>query len=84
IRDIRVQRNPLMDNKVSLRRRLGFLDKRRWDLDGTKGPSRTIPFRVVMAFKSLFGLAMVLLGRDPDPKVEAVFIWKKLAIGKGY
>nr|GEX18898.1 reverse transcriptase domain-containing protein [Tanacetum cinerariifolium] len=47
---------------------------------GTKGPSRTIPLRVVMAFKSLFGLAIVLLGRDPDPKVEAVFIWKKLAI----
>nr|GEY44337.1 hypothetical protein [Tanacetum cinerariifolium] len=34
IRDTRVKRIPLMYNKVSLRRRLRFLDKRRWDFDG--------------------------------------------------
>nr|GFA90479.1 reverse transcriptase domain-containing protein [Tanacetum cinerariifolium] len=33
-----------------------------------------------MAFNSPFGLAMVLLGSGPEPEVEAVFIWKKLAI----
>nr|GFB72664.1 reverse transcriptase domain-containing protein [Tanacetum cinerariifolium] len=47
---------------------------------GTIGPSRTIPLRVVMALSSPFGLETVLLGRDPDPEVEAVFIWKRLAI----
>nr|GEV04069.1 retrotransposon protein, putative, unclassified [Tanacetum cinerariifolium] len=31
--DIGVKWIPLMHNKVSLRRRLGFLDKKRWDLD---------------------------------------------------
>nr|GEY21524.1 reverse transcriptase domain-containing protein [Tanacetum cinerariifolium] len=44
---------------------------------GTKGRSRTIPLRVVMDFSSPFRLAMVLLGRDPEPEVEVVFIWKK-------
>nr|GFB67181.1 hypothetical protein [Tanacetum cinerariifolium] len=33
IRDIEVKRIPLMHNKVSLRRRFRFLDKRMWDLD---------------------------------------------------
>nr|GFA35293.1 reverse transcriptase domain-containing protein [Tanacetum cinerariifolium] len=47
---------------------------------GMECPLRTIPLRVVMAFSSPFGLATVLLGRDPDPEVEVVFIWKKLAI----
>nr|GFC64704.1 hypothetical protein [Tanacetum cinerariifolium] len=41
---------------------------------GTVGPSRIIPLQVVMAFSSSFGLAMVFLGRDPDPEVEAMFI----------
>nr|GFC72669.1 hypothetical protein [Tanacetum cinerariifolium] len=41
---------------------------------GTVGPSRTMPLRVVMALSSPFELATVLLGRDPDPEVEAVFI----------
>nr|GFA74523.1 hypothetical protein [Tanacetum cinerariifolium] len=79
IRDIGVKRIPLMYNKVTLRRRLVFLDKRRGGI-GMEGPSRTIPLRLVMAFISPFGLAMVLLRRDPDPEVEVVFIWKKLAI----
>nr|GFD61883.1 hypothetical protein [Tanacetum cinerariifolium] len=39
----------------------------------TVGPSRTIPLRVVMDLISPFGLATVLLGRDPDPEVEAEF-----------
>nr|GEY76658.1 hypothetical protein [Tanacetum cinerariifolium] len=47
---------------------------------GTVGPSRTRALQVVMALSSPFGLAMVLLGRDPDPEVEALFIWKRLAI----
>nr|GEW21475.1 hypothetical protein [Tanacetum cinerariifolium] len=47
---------------------------------GTVGPSITRPLRVVMALSLPFGLAMVLLGRDPDPKVEVVFIWRWLAI----
>nr|GEY56259.1 hypothetical protein [Tanacetum cinerariifolium] len=47
---------------------------------GMVGPSRTRPLQVVIALSSPFGLAMVLLGRDPDPKVEAMFIWKRLAI----
>nr|GFB18367.1 reverse transcriptase domain-containing protein [Tanacetum cinerariifolium] len=34
IRDIWVKSIPLMHNKISLRRMLRFLDKRRWDLDG--------------------------------------------------
>nr|GEW92529.1 alpha/beta hydrolases superfamily protein [Tanacetum cinerariifolium] len=46
---------------------------------GTKGPSRTIPLRVVMGFNSPFGLAMVLLGRCPEPEVEA--FWKSVATG---
>nr|GFC32555.1 hypothetical protein [Tanacetum cinerariifolium] len=41
---------------------------------GMKGPSRTRPLRVVMAFNLPFGLAMVLLGRGPEPEVEAVYI----------
>ncbi|GJR10508.1 hypothetical protein Tco_0793160 [Tanacetum coccineum] len=41
---------------------------------GMEGTSRTRPLWVVMAFNSPFGLAMVLLGRDPVPEVEAVFI----------
>ncbi|GJV56506.1 zf-CCHC domain-containing protein [Tanacetum coccineum] len=40
---------------------------------GTEGPSRARPLRVVMAFNSPFGLAMVLPGRDPEPK-ESVAI----------
>nr|GFC45421.1 hypothetical protein [Tanacetum cinerariifolium] len=47
---------------------------------GTIDPSITRPLRVVMALSFPFGLATVLLGRDPDPKVEAVFIYKRLAI----
>nr|GFD39305.1 hypothetical protein [Tanacetum cinerariifolium] len=47
---------------------------------GTVGPSVTSPLRVVMALSSPLGLATVLLGRDPDPKVEAVFVCKRLAI----
>nr|GFB66257.1 hypothetical protein [Tanacetum cinerariifolium] len=47
---------------------------------GMVGPSVTSPLRVVMALSSPFGLAMVLPGRDLDPKVEAVFICKRLAI----
>nr|GEX01277.1 retrovirus-related Pol polyprotein from transposon TNT 1-94 [Tanacetum cinerariifolium] len=35
---------------------------------GTKGPSRTIPLRVVMAFNSPFRIAMVLLRRGPEPE----------------
>ncbi|GKD81722.1 hypothetical protein Tco_1348561 [Tanacetum coccineum] len=34
--------------------------------------------RVVIAFKSLFGLATVLLGREPEPEVEAVLEFTKL------
>nr|GEX55615.1 hypothetical protein [Tanacetum cinerariifolium] len=34
IRDIEVKRIPLMHNKVYLRRRFGFLDKKIWDIDG--------------------------------------------------
>ncbi|GKA41492.1 hypothetical protein Tco_0734085 [Tanacetum coccineum] len=30
------------------------------------------PLRVVIAFTSPFGLAMVLLGREPEPEVEAL------------
>nr|GFD61143.1 hypothetical protein [Tanacetum cinerariifolium] len=45
----------------------------------TVGPLRTRPLRVVMALSSPFGLATVLLGRDPDLEVEAEFIWKRLA-----
>nr|GFB19362.1 reverse transcriptase domain-containing protein [Tanacetum cinerariifolium] len=47
---------------------------------GTVGPSRTRPLQVVMALSLPFGLATVKLRRDPDPKVEAKFIWKRLAI----
>nr|GFA96456.1 hypothetical protein [Tanacetum cinerariifolium] len=43
-------------------------------------PSITSPLRVVMALSSPLGLATVLLGRDPDPEVEALFICKRLAI----
>nr|GEY98452.1 hypothetical protein [Tanacetum cinerariifolium] len=39
-----------------------------------EGPLRTRPLRVVMAFSSPFGLAMVLLGSGLEPEVEAVFI----------
>nr|GFA99311.1 hypothetical protein [Tanacetum cinerariifolium] len=47
---------------------------------GTVGPSVASPLRVVMALSSPFGLATVLSGRYPDPEVEAVFIYKRLAI----
>nr|GFC08188.1 hypothetical protein [Tanacetum cinerariifolium] len=50
---------------------------------GRSGNGRSIntrPLRVVMALSSPFGLATVLLGRDPVPEVEAVFICKRLAI----
>nr|GEY94127.1 putative reverse transcriptase domain-containing protein [Tanacetum cinerariifolium] len=83
IRDIRVMRILLVYHIVSLRRRFSFLDKRRLMNEGgigTKGPSRTRPLQVVMAFNSPFGFAMVLLGRGPDPEVEAMFICQKLAI----
>nr|GEW45019.1 hypothetical protein [Tanacetum cinerariifolium] len=47
---------------------------------GTVGPSITRPLRVVMALSLPFGLAMVLLGRDPDPEVEAVDVF--VSVGK--
>nr|GFA38860.1 hypothetical protein [Tanacetum cinerariifolium] len=46
----------------------------------TEGPSRTRPLQVVMAFSLPFGLAMMFQGSCLKPEVEAVFIWKKLAI----
>nr|GFD15201.1 hypothetical protein [Tanacetum cinerariifolium] len=46
---------------------------------GMEGPSTTRPLQVVMDFSSPFGLTMVLLESGPEPEVEAVFIWKKLA-----
>ncbi|GJV01633.1 hypothetical protein Tco_1335202 [Tanacetum coccineum] len=38
------------------------------------------PLRVVIAFTSPFGLAMVLLGREPEPEVEAVLLFMNLVI----
>ncbi|GKF18208.1 hypothetical protein Tco_0063126 [Tanacetum coccineum] len=38
---------------------------------GTWGALYETPLRVVIAFISPFGLAMVLLGREPEPEVEA-------------
>ncbi|GJU33928.1 hypothetical protein Tco_1182282 [Tanacetum coccineum] len=38
------------------------------------------PLRVVIAFTSPFGLAMVLLGREPEPEVEAVLLFTNLVI----
>nr|GFC63405.1 hypothetical protein [Tanacetum cinerariifolium] len=52
---------------------------------GTVGPSVTRPLRVVMALSSPFGLATVLLGRDPDPEVEAVFIgFERIGNGRSF
>ncbi|GJY83999.1 hypothetical protein Tco_0497375 [Tanacetum coccineum] len=41
------------------------------------------PLRVVIAFTSPFGLAMVLLGREPEPEVEAVLLFTNLVISAG-
>ncbi|GJT03054.1 hypothetical protein Tco_0824223 [Tanacetum coccineum] len=41
------------------------------------------PLRVVIAFTSPFGLAMVLLGREPEPEVEAVLLFMNLVIRSG-
>nr|GFC15838.1 hypothetical protein [Tanacetum cinerariifolium] len=38
---------------------------------GIVGPVYAIPLRVVIPFKSSFGLVTVLLGRVPEPKDEA-------------
>nr|GFA18699.1 reverse transcriptase domain-containing protein [Tanacetum cinerariifolium] len=40
---------------------------------GIVGPLYAIPLRVVIPFKSSFGLVMVLLGRVPKPEDEAIF-----------
>nr|GFC96116.1 hypothetical protein [Tanacetum cinerariifolium] len=45
-----------------------------------EGPSYATPLRVVIAFKLLFGLAIVLLGRVPELEGDAVFICRRLAI----
>nr|GFB78645.1 hypothetical protein [Tanacetum cinerariifolium] len=50
---------------------------------GRSGNGRSISNKSTVSsdgFSSPFGLAMVLLRRDPDPEVEAVFISKRLAI----
>nr|GEZ80687.1 hypothetical protein [Tanacetum cinerariifolium] len=42
----------------------------------TEGPAKVTPLRVVIALRSARGLGTVLLGSEPEPKDEAVFIWK--------
>nr|GFB52529.1 hypothetical protein [Tanacetum cinerariifolium] len=77
IRDIGVKRIPLLHHIISLRMRFGFLDKRR------HRNGRSIKNNTTLGgdgFILPFELTMVLLGRGPEPEVEAVFIWKKLAI----
>nr|GFA36702.1 hypothetical protein [Tanacetum cinerariifolium] len=44
---------------------------RREEVVGIVGPLYAFPLRVVIPFKSSFGLVMVLLGRVPEPKDEA-------------
>ncbi|GJW43348.1 hypothetical protein Tco_0072147 [Tanacetum coccineum] len=41
------------------------------------------PLRVVIAFTSPFGLAMVLLGREPAPEVEAVLLYSRIGDQEG-
>nr|GEW65112.1 hypothetical protein [Tanacetum cinerariifolium] len=41
------------------------------------GPWYAVPLRVVIPFRSSFGLVIVLLGRVPKPEDEAVFIFMK-------
>nr|GEX37407.1 hypothetical protein [Tanacetum cinerariifolium] len=43
------------------------------------GPSYDTPLRVVIAFKSLLGLTIVLLGRVPEFEVEHVYLRYMLA-----
>nr|GEZ05435.1 hypothetical protein [Tanacetum cinerariifolium] len=42
----------------------------------TEGPAKVTPLRVVIALRSTRGLGTVLLGSEPKPEEEAVFIWK--------
>nr|GFD49310.1 hypothetical protein [Tanacetum cinerariifolium] len=47
---------------------------------GIGGPSYDTPLRVVIAFKSLLGFTIVLLGRVPEFEVEAVLAFTNLVI----
>nr|GEZ86519.1 hypothetical protein [Tanacetum cinerariifolium] len=81
IRDIEVKMIPLMHNKVSLRRRLGFLDKKRRDLDGGKNSLMNLETRSSQVrierrgyFERLwlrrFGLDVDGLGGDSTGRLE--------------